>query len=197
MTGSNLAKLGRAAHRALQSRSAVAAHHAVRPLSASRALPLPQHAAAAVPKLPRATFFSTSAGLAKPLPPDVLKTAKPAELTDSQYHQLADEYIEGILAKYEEEQDAKGEIDVEYSSGVMTIKYPHGDYVINKQPPNRQIWLSSPLSGPKRYDWVVTSEGQDAKQDTATGGWVYLRDGTFLDDILREETGVSFDGLGA
>ena len=28
-----------------------------------------------------------------------------------------------------------------------------GTYVINKQSPNRQIWLSSPVSGPKRYDF--------------------------------------------
>ena len=27
-----------------------------------------------------------------------------------------------------------------------------GTYVINKQTPNKQIWLSSPISGPKRYD---------------------------------------------
>lgn len=28
---------------------------------------------------------------------------------------------------------------------------PNGTYVINKQPPNKQIWLSSPVSGPDRY----------------------------------------------
>lgn len=33
-------------------------------------------------------------------------------------------------------------------SGVLTLKLPdgHGTYVINKQPPNKQIWLSSPSS---------------------------------------------------
>lgn len=78
----------------------------------------------------------------------------------------------------------------------MNIKYPHGTYVINKQPPNKQIWLSSPLSGPKRYDYVVTSEGQESKQDTATGGWVYLRDGSSLSELLQEETGINLEGLG-
>lgn len=77
----------------------------------------------------------------------------------------------------------------------MNIKYPHGTYVINKQPPNKQIWLSSPISGPKRYDYVVISEGQDSKQDTATGGWVYLRDGTYLNEILQQETGMVLDNL--
>ena len=29
----------------------------------------------------------------------------------------------------------------------------HGTYVINRQPANRQIWLSSPSSGPRRYNY--------------------------------------------
>lgn len=68
-----------------------------------------------------------------------------------------------------------------------------GEYVINKQPPNKQIWLSSPVSGPKRFDYVLLSEGQNDKQDTATGAWVYLRDGTTLDEILQSETGISLE----
>lgn len=65
-----------------------------------------------------------------------------------------------------------------------------GTYVINKQPPNKQIWLSSPVSGPRRFDYVVVSDGQHQKEGTATGGWIYLRDGTTLNEILSEETGV-------
>ena len=38
--------------------------------------------------------------------------------------------------------------------GVLTVRLgDFGTYVINKQTPNRQIWMSSPLSGPVRYDW--------------------------------------------
>jgi len=34
-----------------------------------------------------------------------------------------------------------------HQSGVLTLKLgEHGTYVINKQPPNKQIWLSSPIS---------------------------------------------------
>lgn len=34
-----------------------------------------------------------------------------------------------------------------HQSGVLTLKLDeHGTYVINKQPPNKQIWLSSPIS---------------------------------------------------
>lgn len=72
---------------------------------------------------------------------------------------------------------ANPEYEVEYHSGVLTLDLAnHGTYVINKQPPNKQIWLSSPLSGPKRYDY---SEEQDE--------WIYARDNQTLGDLLNEE----------
>lgn len=44
--------------------------------------------------------------------------------------------------------------DINYSMGVLTAKISSsiGVYIINKQTPSRQIWLSSPISGPKRYN---------------------------------------------
>ena len=65
-----------------------------------------------------------------------------------------------------------------------------GTYVLNKQPPNKQIWLSSPITGPKRFDWVVTGEGADQKEGGGSGDWVYLRDGTSLTELIRKELGV-------
>jgi len=50
----------------------------------------------------------------------------------------------------------------------------HGTYVLNKQAPNRQIWMSSPVSGPVRYDLVG-------------GRWVYHRDGHEMLARLRDE----------
>ncbi|KAG6837115.1 hypothetical protein H0H93_014421 [Arthromyces matolae] len=67
--------------------------------------------------------------------------------------------------------------EVEYHSGVLTLSLGQkGTYVINKQPPNKQIWLSSPFSGPKRYDY--TEEGDD---------WLYSRDSQALGDLLNQE----------
>ncbi len=72
-------------------------------------------------------------------------------------------------------------------AGVLTLHFPpHGTYVLNKQPPNQQIWLSSPVSGPKRFDWVA-EEGEGGK---GKGQWVYLRDGSTLSGVLGEEVGV-------
>lgn len=38
------------------------------------------------------------------------------------------------------------DFDLLLSQGVMTLQLKSGTYVINKQPPNLQIWLSSPVS---------------------------------------------------
>lgn len=63
-----------------------------------------------------------------------------------------------------------------FQSGVLVLKLGNtlGTYVINKQTPNRQIWLSSPFSGPKRYDFV-------------NGQWLYQHDNTKLFELLEQE----------
>lgn len=39
--------------------------------------------------------------------------------------------------------------------GVLNVTIgEHGTFVLNKQAPNLQMWLSSPVSGPLRYDYV-------------------------------------------
>ena len=39
--------------------------------------------------------------------------------------------------------------DINYADGVLNIEmYDGRAYVLNKQAPNMQIWLSSPISGP-------------------------------------------------
>jgi frataxin len=68
---------------------------------------------------------------------------------------------------------------------------PKGTYVINKQPPNKQIWLSSPITGPKRFDWVVLGEAQNQKEGGGSGEWIYLRDGTTLSELLEQEIGIN------
>lgn len=66
-----------------------------------------------------------------------------------------------------------------FQDGVLTVAFgsPHGTYVINRQTPNKQIWLSSPTSGPKRYDLVLKNDGY----------WIYKHDGVTLHRLLQEE----------
>lgn len=64
---------------------------------------------------------------------------------------------------------------------------------MNKQPPNKQIWLSSPTTGPKRYDWVVTGESMHEKEGAGMGDWVYLRDGSTLVRLLKREVAIDLE----
>lgn len=115
----------------------------------------------------------------------------PADLTHEGYHQLADQYLEELVNRLEQEQDKRQDLEVEYASGVMEISIASkGTYVLNKQPPNKQIWLSSPQSGPKRFDWVVMGESINQKEGGGVGDWIYLRDGTSLTDLIRKELGI-------
>lgn len=65
----------------------------------------------------------------------------------------------------------------------MTISLgsKYGTYVINKQTPNKQIWLSSPTSGPKRFDFVYASN------DNQNGHWTYKHTGVTLHELLDKE----------
>ncbi|EDV99662.1 frataxin homolog, mitochondrial [Drosophila grimshawi] len=78
--------------------------------------------------------------------------------------------------------------DVAYGDGVLTVNLgpANGIYVINRQTPNKQIWLSSPTSGPKRFDYV--SGGTDA------GEWIYKHSGESLHQLLQLELGKIFKG---
>ena len=77
-----------------------------------------------------------------------------------------------------------------FQAGVLSISLPNaGTYIINKQPPNKQIWLSSPTSGPKRYDWVLDGEGMHEKEGSGEGDWIYLRDGSSLTRSVKERAG--------
>lgn len=111
-------------------------------------------------------------------------------LTLGQYNNISNEYLETLSDELEMLSENYPKIDCELTQGVMTLSIPpNGTYVINKQPPNRQIWLSSPISGPKRYDLIG-------------GKWVTLRDGSDLTTLLEEEISAAleeefhFEGIG-
>ncbi|KAI6823655.1 hypothetical protein KC332_g8648 [Hortaea werneckii] len=126
--------------------------------------------------------------------PDAHKVTTPTEISDDEYHELADKYMDHLCERAEQLQETREEVDVEFSAGVMNIYLPPaGTYVVNKQPPNKQLWLSSPISGPKRFDWVVANESMHHKEGGGAGDWIYLRDGSSLTELLRKECGISMD----
>lgn len=107
-----------------------------------------------------------------------------SQLSEPAYEKLADETLDALADYFEDLMDESftgAEYDVVFASGVLTVKVDgnHGTYVINKQTPNKQIWLSSPTSGPKRYDWT----GEQ---------WVYMHDGVGLHQLLSKEFSIIF-----
>lgn len=121
MARSNLA---RAAARTLRTSSSVTPRRSL--LAASK--PIAGGAATTVPAATIAArrLFTTSSPAARGIMPDtdnpqVKETPKSevktsvAELTDAEYHELADAYLETVVTKLEEIQDEKDGVDVEFA----------------------------------------------------------------------------------
>ena len=106
----------------------------------------------------------------------------------SGFESASDETLESLCEHLEEllESDPNmADADVTLASGVLTVKLPqpHGTFVINKQTPNQQIWLSSPQSGPARFDL------KDSKR------WIYKHTNESLHALLNKEIGTNILGL--
>ena len=95
--------------------------------------------------------------------------------TEGDFHLKADSTLEHIQECIEDSLNDNLEEAV-LASGVLTFETPRGIWVLNKQTPNRQIWWSSPISGPRRYEYIPE-----------TNDWVNTRDGIGLYDSLKEE----------
>lgn len=53
-----------------------------------------------------------------------------------------------------ENQDPEGEIDIDLNDGILTLVTDSGTFVINKQSAAKEIWLSSPVSGPYHFAYM-------------------------------------------
>jgi frataxin len=98
-------------------------------------------------------------------------------LSSVEYENLAEDTLESLATYFDEilEKSTLEDLDVTFGSGVLTVKLGRGGtYVINKQSPNKQIWLSSPTSGPKRFDYINNT-------------WIYKRTEESLYDLLTRE----------
>eukprot|EP00644_Phytophthora_capsici_P004711 jgi/Phyca11/565989/estExt2_Genewise1.C_PHYCAscaffold_190546 len=98
-------------------------------------------------------------------------------MTEHEFMELADETLHDIQSWLDGIEEMLEESDVMFSQGVLKIDLgDHGTWVINRQVPNRQIWWSSPVSGPRRYEY-----------DAESGNWVNTRDRGELMELLRSE----------
>lgn len=65
--------------------------------------------------------------------------------------------------------------EVDFSNDVLSWKVASvGEYVFNKQPPMKQLWVSSPITGPARFEM-------------RSGSWIHTKNRKPLSDFLAEE----------
>ncbi|CAH8573752.1 unnamed protein product [Schistosoma bovis] len=112
----------------------------------------------------------------------------PNSLSDAEYERVSTKTLELLADSFEQLPERfalNKEYDVEHAYGVLKVTFgPQvGTYIINRQAPNKQLWLSSPQSGPKRYDYIPSM-----------GLWIYKHDGKSLHSLLSEEVSAIVGG---
>jgi frataxin len=123
------------------------------------------------PDRPRTRFFYRSLG-------SMSIGSSPGSDDESTFHAAADRTLAHFLERIE---DSLGDdLDVDLQGGILTIELASGgQYVVNKHAPNRQIWLSSPVSGASHF---AHEPGR---------GWISTRGGAALHELLAQELGAA------
>ncbi|TXH37077.1 MAG: iron donor protein CyaY [Rhodospirillaceae bacterium] len=82
------------------------------------------------------------------------------------FERRASAVLEDLFDRIDE--DLGDHIDADYEGGILTLKLSDGrTYLLNKHGPNREIWLSSPVSGAWHYAW---DEGAGLWRSTRSAG---------------------------
>ena len=102
--------------------------------------------------------------------PNLLNDIRMDEAT---YHRISEETL-NHLADVLEEADARGDLEVEYQDGILTITLESGkQLLVSKHGVTKQLWLSSPISGGLHFAW--------------DGSAWSLADKRILQDVLASE----------
>lgn len=96
-------------------------------------------------------------------------------MNNSEFSKIAETVIAHIAYRIEEQNQ---DIDVDLQSDILNIDTADGTYVINKQSAAKEIWLSSPVSGPYHFFY------EQGKWKNKTG--------LELMSILTDELGINF-----
>ena len=91
------------------------------------------------------------------------------------FETMAEKTIESLFEAIMRELGDTAEVDLE--GGILNVELEDGRvFIINKHSPNRQIWLSSPLSGAHHFSF-----------DEDAGVWASTRDSGQLLSLLEGE----------
>ena len=95
-------------------------------------------------RLPMALFYSKGKGVVSSLGQYQQQQQQRFLETEAEFHPIADETLETIQDAMDAVFDGQPQIEYEVTltNGVLNLTLPpHGTWVINKQTPNRQIWV--------------------------------------------------------
>jgi frataxin len=99
-------------------------------------------------------------------------------MDQSVFERLAGETIDRLMQEIEDQ--LEDHLDVDLEAGILHIELQNGGrYVINKHGPNREIWLSSPVSGA----WHFSKDESGGWRSTRAVEGVHRQ----LHDILAAE----------
>ena len=86
-------------------------------------------------------------------------------LDETAFDSLADRTLANLMDRIDA---AMGDVlDIDMDGGILTIELDAGgQYVINKHAPNRQIWLSSPVSGARHFDYSRDGDWRDTRGES-------------------------------
>ncbi len=88
-------------------------------------------------------------------------------INEHDYLSVSDDWLDALTMHLED--NDPGFEDIEYTAGVLTVRVPESmTFVVNRQTPNRELWLSSPVRGPSHYG-LTMKDGKAAWIDTKTG----------------------------
>lgn len=95
-------------------------------------------------------------------------------IDEAAFESLAAQTLQRFAARIE---DATMELEVDLVEGVLNIETEDGaTYLVNKHSPQRQLWLSSPVSGAGHFEY-----------NAANKTWESTRGGEPLATILERE----------
>lgn len=120
------------------------------------------------------------------------------------FNRESSKVFESLLARLEAEDiDMKFDNDIEFSGDVLNVRTAHrGTWVLNKHGVTKQIWLSSPITGPSKYNYFPpnfnpeTDSLREYTEPSAGSGGIWLDERTGenkLSDVLQNEWSEVFD----
>jgi len=75
-------------------------------------------------------------------------------MTDTELIILAEKTID-LIANIVEAEDKDCLIDIDFQDSILNLTTEQGVFVINKHSVAKEIWLSSPISGPYHFHYIL------------------------------------------